>query len=111
MVRRRKKAIILWTVFFDSSRSRSEGRKLPKSLCVRNPTVEELEEAVKQLGFEYEVAKDKKYPRIWYLDIPQGYVKIYRDPNTHIPRTKLLRMIAEKLREVRAARARQREAG
>ncbi len=107
MVRRRKKSIILWTVFFDSSRTRSEGRKLPKNLCVRNPTVEELEEAIKQLGLEYEVAREKKYPRIWYLDVPQGYVRIYKDPSLNITRTKLLRMVAEKLKEIRMRKARQ----
>ena len=104
MVRRRKRAIILWTVFFDASRTRSEGRKVPKSLAVRNPTVEELEQAVKELGFEYEVCKDKKYPRIWYLEVPQGYVKIYKDPSMNITRTKLLKMVAEKLREIRMRR-------
>ncbi len=107
MVRRRKKSIILWTVFFDSSRTRGEGRKLPRSLCVKSPTIEELEEAVKMLGFDYEVNREGRYPRIWYLDSPQGYVKIYKDPNLNTTRTKLLRMIAEKLKEIRLRKTRQ----
>lgn len=105
MVRRRKKSIILWTVFFDSSRPRSLGRKVPRSLAIRCPTVEELEEAVKALGFEYEVHKDKKYPRTWFQDSCQGYVRIYKSPDMSITRTKLLKMVAEKLKEIRQRRA------
>ncbi len=104
MVRRRKKGIIIWTVFFDSSRSRNLGRKVPRSLAVRYPTVEELEEAIRELGFEYEVEKDKKYPKTWYLDTCQGYVRIYKKPDMNVTRTKLLKMIAQKLKEIRRRR-------
>ncbi len=104
MVRRRRRGIIIWTVFFDSSRSRNLGRKVPKSLAIKCPTVEELEEAVKELGFEYEVYRDKKYPKTWYLDSCQGYVKIFKKPDMEISRTKLLKTIAEKLREIRQRR-------
>ncbi len=105
MVRRRRKSIILWTVFFDSSRSRNLGRKVPRSLAVRSPTVDELEEAVKALGFDYEVYREKKYPRTWFQDSCQGYVKIYKSADMSITRTKLLKMVAEKLKEIRQKRA------
>ncbi len=104
MVRRKRKSIIIWTVFFDSSRPRSLGRKVPKSLAVRNPTVDELAEAVKALGFECEVHKDKKYPRTWYQDTCQGYVKIFKPPDLNLGKAKLLKMIAEKLKELRQRR-------
>ncbi len=104
MVRRRRKSLIIWTVFFDLSRPRSLGRKVPKNLAVRNPTVEEIAEAVKALGLECEIVKDKKYPRTWYMETCQGYVRVYKPADFNVGKAKLLKLIAEKLKELRQKR-------
>ncbi len=60
---RRKNEVVLWTVYFDSSRSRSAGRRLPKNLSVPSPNIEMLEKAVENLGLKYEVFPEAAYSR------------------------------------------------
>lgn len=64
---RKKDILILWPVYFDALRSRWEGRRLPKRLCVRSPNVSILEKAVKNLGLDYEVHPDASYPRLPWI--------------------------------------------
>jgi len=99
-MRRRKKFYIIWCVYFVSERSRNEGRKIPKSLSIKCPNVEEIAKVLDELGLKYEVYPDKKYPKTWYLDTCQGYVLVYRTENTP-SKSKLLKLIAEKLKELR----------
>ncbi len=55
---------ILWPVYFDSSKKRREGRKVPKSVAVSNPTLAELQRAAEHLGLEPEVEVDVSHPSI-----------------------------------------------
>ena len=55
--------IVLWPVYFDSTRTRAEGRKVPKRLAKPSPTLSMLEKAVVNLGFSHEVVADAAYPR------------------------------------------------
>ncbi len=54
---------ILWPAYFDADRSRSDGRRVPESLAVRDPTVEEIAEAVMQVGYDATIEPDLAYPR------------------------------------------------
>ena len=96
----RKDYHVIWTVYFDSSRSRNLGRKVSKKLAVKNPTIEDLVKAVEKLGLEFEVFPDKKYPKTWFEDSCRGYVIVYKREG--LSKTKLLRMISEKLREIKS---------
>ena len=60
---RRREEIVLWPVYFDSARTRVEGRKVPKRLAKPSPTLSMLEKAAGNLGFSYEVVADAAYPR------------------------------------------------
>ena len=70
---RKQKKTILWPVYFDSSKTRKEGRKVPKSIAVSNPNLAELQKAAEQLGLkpeaEVHVAHSavswRKTGRIW----------------------------------------------
>ncbi|MDZ7850920.1 MAG: signal recognition particle subunit SRP19 [Halodesulfurarchaeum sp.] len=54
---------IIWPAYFDASRSRSEGRRVPESLAVPDPTVEEIAEAVQQVGYDAVIEPDLAYSR------------------------------------------------
>ncbi len=60
------KYFIIWPQYFDSTLSRKEGRRVPKSLAVPRPTQKDLEIAVKGLGRDY-ITLGGRYPRQWWL--------------------------------------------
>lgn len=54
---------VLWPAYLDADKSRSEGRRVPRSLAVEDPTVEEIAAAVQQVGYDAIVDRDATYPR------------------------------------------------
>lgn len=56
-------AITLWPEYFDINRTRAEGRRLPKSLCVANPSLDIMAKGAMLLDLEYEVREDMSYPK------------------------------------------------
>ena len=58
-------AIVLWPEYFDINRSRAEGRRLPKSLCVENPDLDIIAKGAMILDLEYKIIEDKSYPADW----------------------------------------------
>ncbi|MDD1768898.1 MAG: signal recognition particle subunit SRP19/SEC65 family protein [Methanomassiliicoccales archaeon] len=59
-------AWVLWPEYFDASRSRDQGRKVKRSLAVKEPSVELITKAVEKLGLEYKVETEKSYPSNWH---------------------------------------------
>lgn len=59
---RKSNKIILWPVYFDSTKSRSEGRRVPKKLAVSAPKLDEVSKAAERLGFHPEIVSDATYP-------------------------------------------------
>ncbi len=85
---------ILWLDYFDSSYSRSEGRRVPINMAVKSPTLDELLKAVKAIGLDgiaFE-AKHPKRPRR-----KSGYVSV---PKV-MKKQELLIKVAKSLMEVR----------
>ncbi|MFQ5837958.1 MAG: signal recognition particle subunit SRP19/SEC65 family protein [Thermoplasmata archaeon] len=62
MVSKGDRVVVLYPIYFDSSRSRAEGRRVPVSLAVKNPTVEEVREAAKRLEYRVEVEDHVAHP-------------------------------------------------
>ena len=54
---------VIWPAYLDADLSRSEGRRVPQDLAVRDPTVEEIAAAVQQVGYDAVVERDRTYPR------------------------------------------------
>lgn len=63
---------IVWPVYFDSSKTRSEGRKIPKKFALSSPKIEEIVEAAKALNLNPKINIDARYPREWWQK--SGYV-------------------------------------
>jgi len=86
----------LYPAYFDSSKSRIEGRRVARELAVDRPRLEEVAEAARRLGLEVKVVEDARYPRCWW-DL-RGAVLVEKK----MRKEELLRRVARSLREVRA---------
>jgi len=62
----KRKRNIIWPAYIDATLTRRYGRRIPKNIAVPNPTIEEMEEAAKELKMKYIVEKGKKYPKTWF---------------------------------------------
>ncbi|MCD6242907.1 signal recognition particle subunit SRP19/SEC65 family protein [Candidatus Bathyarchaeota archaeon] len=92
---RKQNKVVVWPIYFDSTKTRGEGRKLPKKYTVPNPKIDEICEAVKKLGLKFEVEVDAAHPkRPWrktgVIYIPKSDSKL-----------KILKRIGEKLVKMR----------
>jgi len=92
---RKQNKFVLWPVYFDSNKTRREGRKVPKNLAVPLPKLEEIQIAVKRMGLQPEIVPDAVHPgspwqKIGLLIIPKRDSKV-----------KTLRKIAKELSDIR----------
>ena len=85
-------AIILWPEYFDINRSRAEGRRLPKSLCVENPNLDIIAKGAMILDLEYKIFEDKAYPANWAAK--KGCVRVEKGK---LKKTKILPEIGKVL--------------
>jgi len=89
--------IVIYPQYIDSTRTRSEGRRLNKNDAVPKPTIEEIFEASRSLGLEPFI-EDSRYPRDWV-----SYDKMIIVLKKY-PKLKLLKLIALKIKEFRKHR-------
>lgn len=84
------KRYVLWLDYFNSIVSRESGRRIPLDKSVKDPSLDELVEATKRLGYKPE-SQAAKIPSRSY--IPSGYVSIEKKTGT-----KKMQVIAETAR-------------
>ncbi len=96
MVSKGDVVVALYPAYFDSTRSREEGRRVSKSMAVANPTAEELREAAKILGYRVEVESEVAHPSKPYK--AEGRILILGGGR----KTEILRAVAKKLRSQRS---------
>ena len=58
--------ITIWPQYLNKNLTLKEGRKIAKEDAVSDPTISDVERAVKRLGLQYEIQKDVSYPGKWY---------------------------------------------
>jgi signal recognition particle subunit SRP19 len=54
---------IVYPAYLDAAYSRSEGRRVPESAAIEDPTVDEMAKAVQQVGYDVVVEREKSYSR------------------------------------------------
>lgn len=64
---------VLYPAYFDAAFTRAEGRRVPEDLAVLEPTVEEIAQAVQQVGYDAVIERTKTYPREYE---PRGRVLV-----------------------------------
>jgi signal recognition particle subunit SRP19 len=61
-MRKLDKAII-WPIYFDTSKTRKEGRRVSKNIAVQFPKIDEIKQAADKLGLENEVNLNAHFPK------------------------------------------------
>lgn len=88
--------VVLYPLYFDANRSREAGRRVPRSLAVKNPTLAELQEAAKRAGHRVEVEEAVAHPsRAWEAE---GRVLIVGGGK----KTEIIQAVAEALKAQRS---------
>jgi len=54
---------VIWPVYVDAGKTRSEGRRVARELAIEEPTVDEIAKAVQQVGYDAVVERDVAYSR------------------------------------------------
>ena len=92
---RMKNKTVLWTTYFDSTKTRNEGRRVPKKLAVSTPKVEELQRAAKRLGLQPEVVDEATHP-----SCPWKQTGLLVLPKTE-PKNEVMKKIGKELTSLR----------
>ncbi len=58
--------ITIWPQYLNKNLSLKEGRKISKEDSVKDPSMNEIEKALKRLGLSYNIDKERAYPGKWY---------------------------------------------
>ena len=93
---KKDRPMVLYPAYFDSGRSRDEGRRVPKNLAVPSPKVEEVHSAAKALGLQSIIDPDRAHSSTpWQKE---GRVLIQGD----FMKSSVVKKVAERLRAARA---------
>lgn len=66
MMMKDKGKLVIWPVYIDQTKSRSNGRIISRKNAVKEPHLNEIKEAAMQLGLNPEVEPEKAYPKSWW---------------------------------------------
>jgi len=83
-------AIVLWPEYFEADRKRSEGRRVRKELCVKEPSLDIIAKAATILDLKYEIFDDAAYPANW--SAKKGCVRVEKGK---IKKSKLLEKVGK----------------
>lgn len=93
MKRESKRRVLIYPQYFLSNVPRRLGRRVSKKYSVTTLTKEELEIALKKLGFEYKIKEDVAYPRESNRSVFR--LEVYTDER----KQKLLKTLASIIKE------------
>jgi signal recognition particle subunit SRP19 len=96
-VAKKEKPMVLYPAYFDSGRSRDEGRRVPRNMAIPGPKVEEVHQAAKALGLQAIIDPDRSHPATPFQK--DGRVLI----QGNFVKTSVIRRIAENLKATRAS--------
>ncbi len=99
LMRSRKPYLIFWPQYFDSKRSRGDGRRIAKKIAIDKITAKDVAKAARNLGYKAEYEPNYKYPRTWW-DEP-GRVLVDAKGKK---KSKVMLEISKELRILRARR-------
>jgi signal recognition particle subunit SRP19 len=95
-MRKQEKAII-WPAYFDATKTRNEGRRIPKNLAIPLPRIAEIKDAADRLRLDCELVADVAYPATPWLKTGMLLVKKKE------PKEQTIRKIAKQLPSLRGA--------
>ncbi|MHA2097280.1 MAG: signal recognition particle subunit SRP19/SEC65 family protein [Candidatus Kariarchaeaceae archaeon] len=90
---RRKKFYVIYPEYFDSTISRSQGRRVPLSLADPDPHLKKITKACERLEIEFQPEPEKAHPTFWWKK--SGRILIPIDKNNKTPKEELIKEIAK----------------
>lgn len=87
--------ITIWPQYLDKNLTLKEGRKISKEDAVKDPTMQEIERALKRLGLKYNIDKESAFPGKWYKKSGRALVEWDKT------KLELIREISLKIKETR----------
>ena len=94
---------IIWPAYFDSGKTRKEGRRVTKNLAISSPKINEVEEAANNLDLENEIIPEKGYPKTPWQKT--GILLVEKDGS----KEEIIERIAKQLLNARIEMQKQRE--
>jgi signal recognition particle subunit SRP19 len=94
---RKQDKIIIWSAYFDSTKTREDGRRVPRSLAVPSPKISEIKDAAEKIGLQCELVPDASYPKTPWLKTGTLLVK------KNEPKSRIIRSVAQQLLKIRSA--------
>jgi signal recognition particle subunit SRP19 len=95
---RNKHLLMIYPAYFDVKRSRRTGRRVPKSIAVQHPMLDELKVIADKLKLNYEVDAESKHPSSWWDEYPgRLVVKQIDQADQKVEKAKLVVKIAKYL--------------
>lgn len=87
--------ITIWPQYLNKNLTLSQGRKVSKELAVADPSISDIERALKRLGLKYTIDKERAYPGKWYEK--SGRILVEWEGT----KLELLKEVSLKLKEIR----------
>lgn len=56
---------ILYPCYFNSTLTRAEGRRIPKTLALKSPKIQDIERAARKIGISGAVIEPNSHPAHW----------------------------------------------
>jgi len=97
-----KDKLVVWPLYFDAGRSRSEGRMVEIHDAIKEPTIDDVMAAALRSGLKPEIEREKKHPKTW-ADA-SGRILIQK---SH-PKSEILKRISKNLKAKKGAAERKR---
>lgn len=61
-----KDKLVVWPIYFDSTRSRRDGRMVSAQEGVKEPTLDDIVTAALKAGLKPEIEREKRHPKTWH---------------------------------------------
>ncbi|MCL2134675.1 MAG: signal recognition particle protein Srp19 [Candidatus Bathyarchaeota archaeon] len=92
---RKSNNAIIWPVYFDINKSKSEGRRVPKNKAVVNPKILEIKEAADNLKLENDISPTAGYPKTPWIKMGKLSVK------KNEPKEQIILKLADQLSKIK----------
>ncbi|UCG45006.1 MAG: hypothetical protein JSV58_06420 [Candidatus Bathyarchaeota archaeon] len=92
---RKRDKIVLWPVYFDSTKTRLEGRRVPKRLATPSPKLDMIKRALQQQNLQSEVVSTAAHPSTPWQET--GCIVIDKG----VSKTKIIYDVAKRLQRLR----------
>jgi signal recognition particle subunit SRP19 len=99
MMMKDKGKLVIWPAYIDQTKSRSNGRIISRKNAIKEPHLNEIKEAARQLGLNPEVEPEKAYPKSWWEVSGRGLV------DDKGPKSVIAKQIALSIKKMRGQEA------